>query len=205
VPAPVKPRKLIRLYTRGWNEIDEVVERDFEDAVLELRDAGVEVVGKHDDPAIAAFEDALERDVDGALDIVAYELRWPFEEYIARFGDAIGKRLHSLVDRAHEMKPADYVALLDRRRATQEHCRKLAADVGADAYITLASSGPAIEGFTYSGSRAFLVYASWLGFPAFALPLLQAHELPFGVQLMGLGNQDGRLCAVANWVTRLFD
>ncbi len=203
-PAPVKPRKLIRLYTRGWNEIDEVVAREFEDAIAELKDAGVEIVGRDDDPAVAAFEDALEQGVDGALDIVAYELRWPFEEYIERYGEAIGKRLHSLVERANEMSPDDYAGLLEKRRAIREQCRALADSVGADAYVTLASSGPAIEGIEYSGSRAFLVYASWLGFPAFSLPLLQAHGLPFGVQLLGLGDQDGKLCATANWVTRVF-
>ena len=75
-----------------------------------------------------------------------------------------------------------------------------AADIGADAYVTLASSGPAIEGFEFSGSRTFIVPGSWLGFPAFSLPLMHADGLPFGLQLLGIDHRDGNLCATANWV-----
>jgi Asp-tRNA(Asn)/Glu-tRNA(Gln) amidotransferase A subunit family amidase len=75
-----------------------------------------------------------------------------------------------------------------------------AAAAGADGYITLASSGPAILGHEYTGSRTFLVYGSWLGLPAFALPLLQVNGLPLGVQLIGAPGADGALCAVANWM-----
>ena len=98
------------------------------------------------------------------------------------------------------MTPVDYVALLEKRRAIRQHCRELAAAVGADAYVTLASSGPAIAGFEFSGSRSFIVYGSWLGFPAFSLPLMQSDGLPFGLQLLGIDHQDGNLCATANWV-----
>lgn len=201
-PAPVKPRKLIRLYTRGWNEIDSGIAHAFETAADALRSAGVEIAGRNDDARIAAFEDALERDVDGALDIVAYEMKWPFEDYVARFGERIGKRIRGLIDRAHAMSPQDYVTLLGKRRAIQQHCRDLAAATGADAYLTLASSGPAPLGLEHSGSRSFIVYGSWLGFPAFSLPLLESGGLPFGLQLLGFDHQDGSLCATASWVQR---
>ncbi len=204
LPAAVKPRKLIRLYTRGWSEIDQSTMAAFETAISGLQKAGVEVVGKADDPRIAAFEDVLERDVDGALDIVAYEMKWPFEEYLTRFGDLIGKRIHGLIKRAGEMTPDDYRALLEKRRAIRRHCRQLAAELGADCYVTLASSGPAITGFEFSGSRTFVVYGSWLGFPSFSLPLLESNGLPFGLQLLGLGDRDAELCATAHWVMQEF-
>ncbi len=98
------------------------------------------------------------------------------------------------------MKPADYVALLEKRHTIRAHCRKLAADIGADAYVTLASSGPAIAGFEFSGSRTFIVPGSWLGFPAFALPVMQSDGLPFGLQLLGVDHLDGNLCSTAHWV-----
>ena len=204
LPPAHKPRKLIRLYTRGWGEIDQSVIDAFESAIRELQQAGVEVVGKAEDPRIAAFEHALERDVDGALDIVAYEMKWPFEEYLARYGDLIGKRIHGLIKRAGEITPADYRHLLEKRRTIRRHCRQLAADLGADCYVTLGSSGPAIEGFEFSGSRTFVVYGSWLGFPSFSLPLLESNGLPFGLQLLGLGDHDGALCSTAHWVMREF-
>ena len=202
LPAAVAPRKLIRLYTRGWTEIDSDTEDAFDEAVGALADAGAEIVSKDDDARVAAFEDALERDVDGALDIVAYEMKWPYEDYIARFGDVIGKRIHGLVDRANKMAPAEYSRLLEKRHAIRSQCRALVADVGADCYVTLASSGPAIRGFEYSGSRTFIVYGSWLGFPALSLPLLQAGGLPFGLQLLGVDHRDGNLCSTAHWILR---
>ncbi len=204
LPAAVQPGKLIRLYTRGWTEIDSNTEEGFEDVMQALAAAGVEIVSKENDPRVAAFEDALERDVDGALDIVAYEMKWPFADYIARYGNVIGKRIHGLIDRANKMTPADYAGLLEKRRAIRRHCRELAASVGADSYVTLASSGPAIVGFEYSGSRTFIVYGSWLGFPAFSLPLMQSDGLPFGLQLLGVDHRDGNLCSTAHWVMREF-
>jgi Asp-tRNA(Asn)/Glu-tRNA(Gln) amidotransferase A subunit family amidase len=202
LPTAVQPQKLIRLYTRGWTEIDSNTEEAFEEVMHALGSAGVEIASKDNDARVAAFEDALERDIDSALDIVAYEMKWPFQDYVARYGKLIGKRIHGLIERAEKMSAADYVATLEKRRAIRARCRELARQAGADAYVTLASSGPAITGFEFSGSRTFIVPGSWLGFPAFSLPLMQSDGLPFGLQLLGLDHQDGNLCSTANWVTR---
>jgi Asp-tRNA(Asn)/Glu-tRNA(Gln) amidotransferase A subunit family amidase len=201
-PEAVMPRRMIRLYTRGWNEIDDTIKSRFEEAVDALQAAGVEIVGKGESDEVGAFEDALERDVDGALDIVAYEMKWPYEDYLARFGDAIGKRIHGLIERAHAMAPADYTELLQKRQAIRRQCRELAVALDADCYLTLASSGPAPLGLEHSGSRTFIAYGSWLGFPAFSLPVLESGGLPFGLQLLGLDHRDGVLCANANWVMK---
>ena len=83
LPIAVPPSKLIRLYTRGWTEIDSNTEDAFDEAIAAFAAAGVAIVRKDDDPRVAAFEAALDRDVDAALDIVAYEMKWPFQEYIA--------------------------------------------------------------------------------------------------------------------------
>ena len=200
LPLAVQPQKLIRLYTRGWTEIDSNTEEAFDAAMEAFKQAGVQIVGKDDDARIAAFEAALDRDVDTALDIVGYEMKWPFVDYIERYGDQIGKRIHGLIERAVKMTPAEYVANLEKRRAIRDQCRRLANELGADAYVTLASSGPAIVGHEFSGSRTFIVPGSWLGFPAFSLPVLQSEGLPFGLQLLGLDHQDGNLCSTAHWV-----
>ncbi len=200
VPAAKKPRRLMRLYTRGWDEIDKETEAQFESVVEALSVQGVTITSRHTDARIAALEDQLIADVDGALDIVAYELRWPFEDYIARFGEVIGERLHGLLERANRMTPRDYEQLLDKRDALRRLWCETLGD--SDAYITLASSGPAIEGLDYTGSRTFLVYGSWLGLPAFSLPMMQAQGLPFGVQLLGTPDQDGVLAGVAHGITQ---
>lgn len=203
-PAPAKPRRLIRLCTRGWDETDAATRAAFDDALQSLQAADVRVAGKTDDPRIAAFEAAMERDIDSALEIVAYEMQWPFQDYVARHGDAIGERIRGLMARASRMTPADYLAMLEKRRAIRAHAMTLAHDLGADAFVTLAASGPAPLGLAHSGSRSFIVPGSWLGFPAFSLPLMAVDGLPLGLQLLGLDRQDGRLCAHAHWVMQAF-
>lgn len=201
-PAPSRPRRLIRLYTRGWTEIDSNTEDAFEAAVSALEAAGVEIWSRDNDARVARLEQELDEGMDGALDIVAYEMRWPYEDYIARYGKIIGTRIHGLIERAGKLSPAEYEALLANRRRVMELVRETAA--GADGYITLASSGPAIQGLEYTGSRTFLVHGAWLGLPAFTLPLLQVNGLPQGVQLIGIPHGDGALCSVAHWFMRDF-
>jgi Asp-tRNA(Asn)/Glu-tRNA(Gln) amidotransferase A subunit family amidase len=198
-PLPRKPRKLIRLYTRGWTEIDGGTEDAFNETIAALQFAGVPIASRDNDPGVARLEAALDAGVDGAIAIVAYEMKWPYEDYIARFGNVIGKRIHGLIDQARKMSPDDYEKLLENRRRVRHLVHETAG--GADGYITLAASGPAILGHDYTGSRTFLIYGSWLGLPAFSLPLLQVNGLPLGVQLLGAPGTDGALCAVANWMT----
>ena len=198
-PLPRKPRKLIRLYTRGWTEIDGGTEDAFNETIAALQFAGVPIASRDNDPGVARLEAALDAGVDGAIAIVAYEMKWPYEDYIARFGNVIGKRIHGLIDQARKMSPDDYEKLLENRRRVRHLVHETAG--GADGYLTLAASGPAILGHDYTGSRTFLIYGSWLGLPAFSLPLLQVKGLPLGVQLLGAPGTDGALCAVANWMT----
>jgi len=197
-PLPRKPRKLIRLYTRGWTEIDGGTEDAFNETIAALQFAGVPIASRDNDPGVARLEAALDAGVDGAIAIVAYEMKWPYEDYIARFGKVVGKRIHGLIDQARKMSPDDYEKLLENRRRIRHLVHETAG--GADGYLTLAASGPAILGHDYTGSRTFLIYGSWLGMPAFSLPLLQVNDLPLGVQLLGAPGTDGALCAVANWM-----
>lgn len=197
-PLPRKPRKLIRLYTRGWTEIDSGTEDAFNETIAALQFAGVSIASRDNDPGVARLEAALDAGVDGAIAIVAWEMKWPYEDYIARFGKVIGKRIHGLIDQARKMSPDEYEKLLENRRRVRHLVHETAG--GADGYITLAASGPAITGLDYTGSRTFLIYGSWLGLPAFSLPLLQVNSLPLGVQLLGAPGTDGALCATANWL-----
>jgi Asp-tRNA(Asn)/Glu-tRNA(Gln) amidotransferase A subunit family amidase len=199
-PAPRKPRKLIRLYTRGWTEIDSDTRDAFETAVAALSSAGVQIASRDNDSAVAKLEEELMKGVDGALKIVSYEMKWPYEDYITRFGKAIGKRIHGLIADARKMTPSEYEQLLAYRNRTRTLFQETVR--GSDGCVTLAASGPAILGHEFTGSRTFLIYGSWLGLPAFALPLLQVNGLPLGLQLMGAPYADGDLCAVANWMLR---
>ena len=65
-----------------------------------------------------------------------------------------------------------------------------------------ATTGEAPEGLDSTGDPVFCTPASFLGFPALSLPLLQGGRgLPIGVQLVGNGNDDARLLRTARWLT----
>jgi len=125
-------------------------------------------------------------------------MRWPYQDYVSRYGKLVGPRIRELVVRGRGITPARYEALLSIRAEMQraaaswmDHC---------DGFITLASSGPATVGLAQTGSRTFPSYASWLGLPAFSLPLMMVSGLPVGLQIVGRAGADQALCAMAAWL-----
>lgn len=201
LPDAAKPKRLIRLYTRAWEEeLDDASRRAMDDQVAELRAAGIEIVDRHDEPSIDALENLIEAGVKTSLDMVAYEMRWPYTDYIRKHGNIIGQRIRDLVETAKSITPAQYDDLLTQRETVRAAVRKAAAN--ADGFLSLAASGPAPIGLEYSGSRTFLVPWSYLGFPAMSLPLMSVDGMPLGLQIMHVDHMDGRLCAHANWIVR---
>ena len=198
LPPPTAPRRLIRLYTKGWEELDQDTIAAFERFVGALRSAGVEVTGREDDPDIAALEEQLDKGVDGRHDVMCFETRWPFEDYVAWHGAELSETLHDRVAHARTITPAHYRDRIEERRNMLDRFTGFAAH--ADGFVTLASSGPAPKGLADTGSRTFLNYGSWLGVPCFSLPLLSVGGLPVGVQLMGYQAADDRLAAHAAWI-----
>lgn len=202
LPPAVKPARLVRFHLAGWEEVDARTRAVFEALVAALRDAGVEIVDRDSSPRVAALERALDSGVPESLDMIAYELKWPFSDYIDRWGDKIGERIRGLIARARQITPTQYERMLLNQRAIREDVRRVLAEEGADAFLTLSASSVAPVGHAFTGSRAFLAYWSWTGFPAFSLPLLQVGRLPLGAQLMGVGGEDGRLAGLAHWIMR---
>jgi len=194
------PRKLIRLFTRGWSETDNASRAAFDAFIDRLKARGIDVTSQQEDKEVAELERQFEQELDSHLELIAYEMRWPFEDYVARYGpQKVGPRIRELLDRARTLTPRDYEA----RLATRDRLRRAAAAVLArcDGFITLACSGPAPRGLTQTGSRTFPSYGSWLGLPAFSLPLLDVNGLPVGVQLLGRAGADSALYAIARWMT----
>lgn len=194
LPPATIPSRLVHLHTAAWTELDAGAVAAFDELVERLRAAGIRV-DTRDDRRVAQLESTLDAGVDSRLDIMAWEMRWPFEEYVDHHGPKVGDIVHGYVRRARTLTPADYEnALRIRDRARAEIDRFRAA---ADGFITFASSGPAPVGLDHTGSRTFLNYWSWLGLPSFSLPLMTVGGLPVGLQLIGFDGADDRLAGLA--------
>lgn len=197
LPPATIPSRLVHLHTAGWAELDAEAIAAFDALVDRLRAAGIRV-DTRDDQRVAQLESTLDAGVDSRLDIMAWEMRWPFEEYVDHHGPKVGDIVHGYVRRARTLTPADYenaLRIRDRARAGIDRFRAT-----ADGFITFASSGPAPVGLDHTGSRTFLNYWSWLGLPSFSLPLMAVGGLPVGLQLIGFDGADDRLAGLAGWL-----
>ncbi|HEV7822622.1 MAG TPA: amidase [Burkholderiales bacterium] len=201
-PAAKKPRRLIRLYMQPWEEEVAPATRDaFEAFIEKLKSAGVEIIDRESNANIGKFERALDGGyVERSVELTTYEMKWPYEQYVEKSGGLLDKRVLDRVTHAAEMTPAYYAELLAGRREMQELARKTL--MGTDAFITLTAPGPAPVASDHTGSRAYQIYATFLGLPAFSLPLLTVERMPLGVQLIGMAGADGALAAMANWLTK---
>jgi len=198
-PEPRKPRRLIRLYGRGWDETDAATRAALDTLAFGLAAAGVEIETRDTDGEVAALEAALDGGfIERQLDITAYEMKWPYEQYVAHHGTLVAQRIRDRVQKAKTLAPAYYESLLAEKAVMREQFRRVAR--AADGFVTLAASGPAPRGLEHTGSRTFLVYATLLGVPAFSLPLMRVDGMPLGLQLIGRDGRDGDLCAVAHWL-----
>lgn len=198
--APVHPRKLIRLHTSGWaSEVDASTRLAFDAFAESLSAAGVEITDRQLDSRAAKIEEMLDDSFsERSVEITAYEMRWPYEQYLARHGNLIEKRVRERMAQARAMEPARYTRLLQEKYQIKQSVMELMTD--CDGLLTLSSSGPAAVGLQHSGSRTFLTHATFLGMPAFSLPLLAVDGLPLGVQVIGKPHRDGHLCAMASWL-----
>lgn len=200
LPPVRRPRRIIRLHLRGWDELTdthkEIVDAQFR--ALEAR--GVAIVSRDDSVLVRQLEQHLDEGAAGSLSIVAYEMRFPYLDYVERLGAAIGPRIHEMMARAHEMEAADYANLLAGQAAARRLVTRTMQDIDADAYAMPAASGPAPKGHEFTGSRTYLAYWSWLGFPSLSLPLMVADGMPWGLQLAGTAHMDARLCSFARWI-----
>jgi Asp-tRNA(Asn)/Glu-tRNA(Gln) amidotransferase A subunit family amidase len=204
-PAARKPRRLIRLYMQAWETEVEPATRDaFEAFIEKLKREGVEIIDRESNANIGEFERALDGGfIERSIEITTYEMKWPYEQYVTKFGDLLEKRVLDRMAHAARMTPAHYTSLLADKQVMRELARSTLA--GSDGFITLTAPGPAPIASDHTGNRAYQVYASFLGFPAFSLPLLTVDHMPLGVQLIGMAGADGALAATANWLTKIME
>ncbi len=197
---PAKPATAIRLYTSGWQEMQAPAQQAFDDSMVRLSQAGIRILDRHTDEAIEKLEKTLESCLSCALEIVAYEMQWPFRDYVERYGDKIGPRIHEIMGLAQGMSRTHYEGLLEMRRDLQRQISHVAKALDAEGFLLPASSGPAPVGLAHTGSRTFPCFATLMGLPAVSLPKLSVDGLPFGIQMFHLEGRDRDLCAHAQWI-----
>jgi len=196
-PAPHKPARLIRLDTAGWAAAEPAAKDAFEAYLLRLRDAGIAIVTRRDDPAIEAYETAHTGTPQLWANLYRFEMHWPMLQYRERYADQLPPRLlKGIADGAPMTRQTYRAALIERdnfRAMHDELARR------ADGFITLSSPGPGPIGMD-QGSAIFNEASSVLGAPAINLPLLAVDHAPLGIQLLGRWHEDERLTAAARWL-----
>ncbi|MDF1608684.1 amidase [Hoeflea sp. YIM 152468] len=198
--VPVKRVAVPR--TAGLDELDDNSRAAFEAQLDQFRAAGITVVDSFDDPYLADLARRLDHIVDISLRMVAFDMRWPYRTYVERYPDEMGPRLHDLVKLGHEVTLDEYRLMRSERDDLRQRVQELSRSY--DAVVLPSSSGPAPEGFEFTGARTLLLYWSFLGFPVFGLPLMEVDGMPFGLQLAGFRGRDFELAQHANWMMRQF-
>ncbi len=199
-PAPRRPARLIRLDTAGWPVAEPAAKESFEKFLVRLAAAGVEIVSRHDDPAIEAYEIAHTRSPQLWTNLYRYEMRWPMLQYRERHRDKLPPRLlEGIEDGVHIGHDTYRAALTERENFRTMHD---ALAQRSDGFITLSSPGPGPIGMD-QGSAIFNEASSILGAPALNLPLLAVDEAPVGIQLLGRWHSDESLTALGRWLAEV--
>ena len=201
LPTAEKPARLMRMYTPGWDIADADVKAAFEAALDRLSNAGVEMVEPAGVPALAALEDDFARADWCIAEIAAFEMRWPFFEYEAA-GHTHHARIAKALARAHEITLADYHTALDFKAAFRD--RLLGVRDAIDGIVGLTAPEVAPVGLENIGHPITCSPATCAGAPSLTLPLMGAHDMPLGLQLIGFHGEDARLFGQAAWVEGVF-
>ena len=196
-----QPVTVAVLRTNGFDDLNAASMAAFEERLDTLRAKGVTVIEPDEDPLLKALVEELHDLPERSLELLAYEMRWPYQGYVEAYGDMIGERIHHLTQQGAQISRERYRELLLLQTRLRERMAMLAGTY--DALVLPASSGPAPHGFEFTGARTLLVYSTFMGCPAFSLPVMEVDKMPFGLQLIGFQGSDHALARHAKWVMQL--
>lgn len=200
-PPPARqPARLAVLETEGWAQATPEATSAFAKAVETIGAAGVVILRAADCSPVAKVESAIANAMALVTAINAWDMRWPLNAYRNRDSAKMSEALLAQLAIAEAMTLEDYRGRLAERAQMRAVYAELAEQ--CDAALTLAATGPAPLGLTSTGNGVFGVPGSLLGVPALSLPLLQADQLPLGLQVIGFADGDASLMATAAWLMR---
>jgi Asp-tRNA(Asn)/Glu-tRNA(Gln) amidotransferase A subunit family amidase len=197
-PPARKPARLAMLETEGWSQAAPEAKLAFARAVDRIGAAGVTILRARDCDPVAKVETAIKNAMEMVTTINAWDMRWPLNTYRNRDPDKMSEALLAQLAIAEAMTLEDYRTRLAERAQMRAIYAELAEH--CDAALTLAATGPAPLGLGSTGNGVFGVPGSLLGVPAVSLPLLQAEQLPLGLQAIGFFDGDASLIATAVWL-----
>ena len=203
MPAAKKPGKVAMLYTAGWDAASDSAKAEWQRARQTLVNAGIVVVDRDSDAAVAAVEAAIAGAMDLAMSINAWEGRWPLNSYRRdRDPSLLSDSAKNTLRQAEAMDQDVFAALLGQR----DQVRRIYADLKSEVEmcVTLAAPRAAPTGLEWTGDPSFTVATSLIGMPSVSLPVLQDDGLPLGLQMIGFSNQDAALFAYAGGLEPLF-
>jgi len=195
---PLRPARLIVMETAGWPKLDAKTRAGFEHLLGTLRDLGVAVLGRNDDPLIEAFEQGIAEAAAITTDICDWENRWSFENLVEQHPGKYSDALYRHLEAGRKLTLDDYrLRLLQREEARG---RLAAIAPLADALISVGSPGPAPRGLDSTGDSIFNTPTSILGAPAVTVPVMAIEGMPVGIQIVGQRHADARIVGIARWV-----
>lgn len=174
--------------TPAWEQADPVTHEAFGELVAELGQQVREVQL----PSLEDLFNIHQPAVQGAENAAYYG------PLLARGPDAVSPGLTARLEAGAKIAAKDYITAVNAREAHYASVENVLCDYSA--ILTPASPGPAPKGLGSTGSPMFNAMWTYLGVPCVTLPLLEANGMPFGVQLIGMRRDEGRLLRTARWL-----
>jgi Asp-tRNA(Asn)/Glu-tRNA(Gln) amidotransferase A subunit family amidase len=115
--------------------------------------------------------------------VMLAEIALNFGAYYERGKDRLSAAIREAIETGRGVLAVDYAEALRERERLYESFENLLQPY--DGAITLPAAGPAPRGHETTGNPVFCTIWTYLGVPAFNLPLLTVDGLPLGVQLIG--------------------
>lgn len=191
----VKPQKLGVYRSSQWSYVQSDVQQNFDGVIRRLAAQGVECVPVDfscDLPTLNAL----------TLQILAYEAHIAINDEIKGREELAGAYIRDLIEYGKTISCQEYDALLIQLNALRSDRDSAFADV--DAIITITSPTTALKGLDKTGDASFCMPATLLGLPAVSVPSGFSYDfLPYGLQLIGRGDEDLALINTAQWVSTI--
>lgn len=191
----VKPRKIGVYRSSLWSYVESDVQQNFEGVIRRLNAQGVECVPVDFSEDLPTLNTLTNK-------ILAYEANIAISNDIKGREEQVGAYTRDLIAYGKTISRQEYDALLIQLsdlRAARDN-----AFTDLDAIITITSPTTALKGLEKTGDASFCMPATLLGLPAVSVPCgISSDFLPYGLQLMGRGDDDLALLNVAQWVSTI--